>query len=386
MKDTCKADLVYLQDSPREMEEVQQLLGANKLALDPGVELFVLCRHEGRLIACAGLEHKTVKCVAIDERWRSESLGLGLATEIRRLAAERRVFHLFLYSAPHTLEFFRGWGFYPLVEAPQLIVLMESSPVAIKAYCDGLRQHRRPGKKIGGVVLNADPFTLGHQYLVERASQECDWLHVFVGREDAAFLSYADRYQLVLRGIEHVQNLTLHHGSDYTISRTTFPRYFLKDQTMIDYGWSAIDVLLFREYIGPALGITHRYVGTEPFSRAMGTYNSEMKIWLQQAGPTAPIKVVEIPRAAVAGTAICASDVRRSLTARDLTLLEQFVPPTTSQFLERKFARSTRAQCARHWQEVLSVETASHRLRRDDYGMRAGGVCSAPETAIHSQA
>src|SRR4030095_5053470 len=109
MKDTCKADLVYLQDSPREMEEVQQLLGANKLALDPGVELFVLCRHEGRLIACAGLEHKTVKCVAIDERWRSESLGLGLATEIRRLAAERRVFHLFLYSAPHTLEFFRGW-------------------------------------------------------------------------------------------------------------------------------------------------------------------------------------------------------------------------------------------------------------------------------------
>jgi [citrate (pro-3S)-lyase] ligase len=356
MKSICKVDVICAQDSPREIEEVRQLLDANKLALDPGVELFVLCRHQGCLVACAGLEHKTVKCVAIDEKWRGESLGLRLATEIRRLAVERGAFQLFLYSAPHTREFFRGWGFYPLVEAPQLVVLMESSPMGIKAYCDTLRQQRRPGKTIGGVVLNADPFTLGHQYLVERASQECDWLHVFVVREEASFFSYADRYQLVLGGIKHIQNLTLHHGSDYIISRTTFPGYFLRDRAMIDYGWAAIDLLLFREYIGPALGITDRYVGTEPFSRVMGAYNSEMKIWLQQSGPTAPIKVVEIPRAAVADAAISAGYVRRSLTAGDLTLLDQFVPPTTSQFLGRKFARSTRT----HGNTGLPGQTFAH--------------------------
>ena len=192
-------------------------------------------------------------------------------------------------------------------------------------------------------MLNTNPFTLGHQDLVERASQECDWLHVFVVEEDASFFSYDDRYQLVLRGVKHIQNLTLHPGSDYLISRTTFPCDFLKDRTMIDYGWAAIDLLLFREYIGPALGITHRYVATEPLSRVMGAYNSEMKTWLQQAGLTAPIKVVEIPRTAVAGSAIAATDLRRSLTPWDLSPLEQFVLPVTLKFLEKKFARDRSA-------------------------------------------
>ena len=346
MKYTCKVDIIYAQDSPREMEGVRQLLAANKLAFDPEVELFVVCRHQGRVIACAGLDHKTIKCVAIDEKCGRQSFGLRLATEVRQLATEHRAFPLFLYSAPHTLEFFRGWGFYPLVEAPQLVVLMENSPIAIKAYCDKLRQQRRPGDKIGGVVLNTNPLTLEHQYLVERASRECDWLHVFVVREDAPFFSYADRYQLVLRGVKHIKNLTLHHGSDYIISRTTFPCDFWKDRTMIDYGWAAIDLLLFRKYIGPALGITHRYVRTEPLSRVMGAYNAEMEIWLQQAGATAPINVVEIPRAAVAGSAITATDVRRSLAECDLSPLEQFVPPRAARNCLKGSLRATGAQCA----------------------------------------
>ena len=111
MKDTCKVDIIYAQDSPREMEGVRQLLAANKLALDPGVELFVVCRHQGRVVACAGLDHKTIKCVAIDEKFGGDSLDLRLATEVRRLATEHRAFPLFLYSAPHTLEFFAVGAF-----------------------------------------------------------------------------------------------------------------------------------------------------------------------------------------------------------------------------------------------------------------------------------
>jgi [citrate (pro-3S)-lyase] ligase len=99
------------------MEEVRQLLGADNLQLDTLVELFVV----GRIIACAGLFHNTIKCVAIDKRWRGESLSLRLASEVAKLAAERAQFLLFLYSAPHDIQFFRGWGFYPLVEVPQLV-------------------------------------------------------------------------------------------------------------------------------------------------------------------------------------------------------------------------------------------------------------------------
>src|SRR5262245_45222569 len=139
MKYTCKVDIIYAQDASRQMEGVRQLLATNQLALDPGVELFVICRHQDRVIACAGLDNKTIKCVAIDENFGGDSLDVTLAREVRRLATEHRAFPLFIYSAPHALEFFRAWGFYPIVEAPQLVVLMENSPIAIKAYCDKLR-------------------------------------------------------------------------------------------------------------------------------------------------------------------------------------------------------------------------------------------------------
>jgi [citrate (pro-3S)-lyase] ligase len=331
-------DVVHPPDAPPEMEDVRRLLRANSLELETQVDVFVICRAQGHVIACAGLYHNTIKCVAIAAPWRGESLSLRLGTEVMRVAAERHQFHLFLYSSPHNLPFFRGWGFYPLVEVPALVMLMENSPVAIKQYCDTLGAERRPGMKIGGIVLNANPFTLGHQHLVETAARECDGLHVFVVREDASLFSYADRFALVAAGVQHITNLTLHQGSDYIISRVTFPGYFLKDTVTIDHSWAAIDLLLFREYIAPALGITHRYVGTEPFDRVTNQYNADMKTWLEHAPAAAPpVTVVEMPRASTRGVPISATEVRRLLTRGEFSRIKELVPTTTLQFLEAKF-------------------------------------------------
>ena len=329
---------VQPKDAPPEMEEITKLLAADDLELDDQIEVFVVCRRQGRLVACAGLDHQTIKCVAVANDFRGESLSLDLGSEVVKLAAQRGQFHLFLYSAPHNLPFFRGWGFYPLVEVPQLVVVMENSPVAIERYCAALRKHRRPGKQVAGIVLNANPFTLGHRDLVEHATRESDWLHVFVVKEDASLLSYADRFALVQAGVNDIENLTLHPGSDYIISRATFPGYFLKDKTTIDHGWAAIDLLLFREYIAPALGITHRYVGTEPFDPVTNGYNADMRHWLQDAASASPaITVVERPRLSIRGSPVSASQVRRLAAQRKFAALEKLVPPTTLQLLHKIF-------------------------------------------------
>lgn len=336
--------VVRTEDSSKDADEVRSLLAADQLELDAHIELFVLCREHGRLIACAGLDHNVIKCVAVEHGHRGESLSLRLGTEIVRQAAARKRFHLFLYSAPHNEEFFRGWGFYPLVEVQSLVTVMENSPIAIKNYCENLRQQKKPGSRIGCAVLNANPFTLGHQFLVERAAAECDWLHLFVVKEDASAFSYEDRFALVAAGVKDIAKITLHQGSEYIISRATFPGYFLKEREIIDQSWAAIDLLLFREYIAPALGITHRYVGTEPFDTVTNSYNADMQYWLQETPSKAkPIGVVEVPRVAANGSPISASAVRKLLATGDFKAIAKLVPATTLEFLETKFSAGTRS-------------------------------------------
>ena len=336
--------VVRAEESLGDIEDVKKLLAANRLGLDTQIEIFVLCRAQGRLIACAGLDHNVIKCVAVDQDFRGESLSLRLGTEIVRQAAARGCFHLFLYSAPHNGQLFRGWGFYPLVEVPDLVVLMENSPIAINAYCGSLRLQRKSGKRIGCSVLNANPFTLGHRFLVERAAGECDWLHIFVVKEDASAFSYSDRFALVAAGLKGLARLTLHEGSEYIISRATFPGYFLKEREVVDHSWAAIDLLLFRDYIAPALDITHRYVGTEPLDAVTNNYNADMKHWLEEAPAKAqPIRVVEEPRASVNGSPISASEVRNLLAIGDFKSIEKLVPASTLQFLETKYSAGARS-------------------------------------------
>jgi len=339
MSDDLEFDTIQPGLHARELAEVRCLLAACQLELDANIDVFVTVRRQGQLIACAGLSGNIIKCVAIDAPWRGAALSLQLVNEIVQLAAERGHFHLFLYTRPENQRFFSSCGFYPLVEVPGHVVLMENTPVGISHYCQRLRMLRQPSNKTGCIVMNANPFTLGHRYLAEQAAAACDWLHVFVVREDVSFFPYADRYVLVAQGLSGIPNLTVHHGSEYMISRATFPSYFLKDKGIVDSCHTAIDLLLFRQYIAPALGISHRFIGTEPFCPVTNKYNEDMKYWLQQAEAKASaIEVVEIARQMRDGLPISASQVRRLLAQQDFSAIRPLVPVSTLQLLLSNYA------------------------------------------------
>lgn len=89
----------------------------------------------------------------------------------------------------------------------------------------------------------------------------------------------------------------MHRGSEYIISRATFPCYFIKEQSVINHCYTEIDLKIFRQYLAPALGVTHRFVGTEPFCRVTAQYNRDMRYWLETPTISAPpIELVEIER------------------------------------------------------------------------------------------
>ncbi len=319
--------------------EITTFLRANGLNIDTTVEIFITLRRDGQLLACGGIAGNIIKCVAISESVRGEGLALKLATELVNLAYERHHSHLFIYTKTQNQTLFQRCGFYPITSVPGIVVLMENSACRLSRYANELRQLYHPGKRIGCIVMNANPFTLGHQYLVRQAAKVCDWLHVFLVKENNSRFSYEDRYELVRQGIADINHVTLHAGSEYMISRATFPCYFIKDQGVADDCYTEIDLKIFRQYLAPALGITHRFVGTEPFCEVTAKYNQDMRYWLETdtlASP--PIALVEIPRLTWENTAISASWVRKLLVQSDISTIRQLVPSATCHYLENLLA------------------------------------------------
>ncbi|HBC7430481.1 TPA: [citrate (pro-3S)-lyase] ligase [Providencia rettgeri] len=323
----------------RKLTEITQFLKENDLELDSSIDVFITISRNEKLIACGGLAKNVIKCVAISDDARGEGLALKLATELVNLAYENNTTHLFIYTKFQNESLFQQCGFHTIATVPNIMVLMENSCCYLKRYIESLKAQRKEGKKIGAIVMNANPFTLGHRYLIEQAAKACDWLHLFVVKEDTSRFPYKVRLNLIEAGTKGIENLTIHKGSEYIISRATFPCYFIKDKTVANNCYTEIDIKIFRQYIAPALGITHRFVGSEPFCQVTNQYNQDMRFWLKtDAMNFPPIELVEFPRTIINGTAVSASQVRRLLAKKDLAAIKPIVPEATYQYLQEMVA------------------------------------------------
>lgn len=313
-------------------------LTENELKFDEQIEWFILAYNDDRkLIACAGLAKNIIKCVAISKTCRGEGIALKLITEIVNLAYEQQYTELFIFTKPEYEALFQHCGFYPISSAYPYVVLLENSATRLHKQCQQWQQKGVQGEKIGSIVLNANPFTLGHRYLIEQALEQCNHLHLFVVEENASVFSYQERFNLVKLGIQDLDRITLHNSSPYIISRATFPDYFIKESCIVDAAYLEIDLRLFRQYIAPALNITHRFVGTEPLCAVTAEYNKKMHYWLQQADmATLKIEVVEFERKYIETQPISASRVRQLWQTQAWDKLIHLVPETTLVFLKQK--------------------------------------------------
>ena len=177
----------------------------------------------------------------------------------------------------------------------------------------------------GVVVMNCNPFTLGHRYLIEQAAKQVERLFVMVVREDCSLFAYAERKAMVEQGVAHLENVTVIDGSEYAISQATFPTYFLKRLDDAADTQMLLDLDLFRRHIAPALGATVRFVGTEPTDQLTRRYNELMHEVLTD--------VREISRLEKEGNAVSASRVRKAMEQGDMSTIRQLVPPTTLPYI-----------------------------------------------------
>lgn len=318
------------------------------------------------VIATGSCFGNTLRCMAVSSTHQGEGLMNEIVSHLMEVQFERGNSHIFLYTKCTSAKFFASLGFYEIQRIDDQLVFMENKRTGFQDYLKNLSnancicsEHLSKQRQvilgnlpsnsvpaatentsiqasspaIAAIVMNANPFTNGHLYLIEKACRENDLVHLFMVSEDASLVPFQVRKQLIMEGTKQFDNIIYHESGPYIISSTTFPSYFQKDENSVIEGHALLDLSIFVQ-IAEHLHINKRYVGEEPTSIVTGIYNQIMKDNLPKHG----IECMIIPRKESDGKAISASTVRAAIHNQDFTLLKSLVPETTYRYFTSEAA------------------------------------------------
>lgn len=283
--------------------------------------------HEGDELVAVGARAGSILKMLVVEPSRQNGALLGeIVTDLVGRGFAAGFSSLFIFTKPEYAVTF---------EALNFSLLASHERVALLEYGGGLERWLSSNLSLvrkglnGAVVMNCNPFTLGHRYLVEAAGRQVDNLYIFVVREERSVFPFAVRFRLVEEGVRDIPNVLLLDTSSYAISSVTFPTYFLKGADPIARIQMELDLALFASRIAPFFGISRRFFGTEPLCTTTCSYNEAMKRLL----PVYGIDAVEVKRKETTDGVISASRVREMLKGNDLPALGMYVPATTLAYL-----------------------------------------------------
>lgn len=315
-------------------QKVVNFLAANDLRLEE-VDYYagVFAGDDDELLAGGGLSGDVLKCIAVSDALRDTGMSLSLVSHLLSVAQSNGHQQLKVFTKPENKGIFENFSFHAIASAPKAI-LMENGN-GLRNYCSQLNALAGDkGEKRGVIVMNANPFTLGHRYLVEQAAAQVDTLFIIVVKEDRSLFSYAERKAMIMAGVADIANVVVCEGSDYAISAATFPTYFLKQLSDATDTHITLDLDLFARHIAPALGATVRFAGSEPLDATTRRYNRLMTELLPAQG----IDFVEIERCLINDNIVSATAVRDALTEQTLLKALPLVPHTTVPYLVSRLA------------------------------------------------
>lgn len=360
--------------TPRQRQRIEAFLKRNGLRIDDMNYYAAVLDDDGEMIAGGGLKDDVIKCVAVDDAHKGEAIANTLVSHLISHANQEGYSCIKLFTKPKNRQLFESLSFRLLAEAPEAI-LMETGIGGISNTVEALKKIKEESEKYkeynkeckedskkckevgktnlntttpqhlntpylntttpqhltttpphgGVVVMNCNPFTLGHRYLIEQAAKQVKRLYVMVVREDCSLFAYTERKAMVEQGVADIENVNVIDGSDYAISRATFPTYFLKRLDDAADTQMLLDLDLFCRHIAPALGATVRFVGTEPTDQLTRRYNQLMHEALKDVRETARLEKD--------GYAVSASRVRKAMEEGDMNTIRQLVPPTTLPYI-----------------------------------------------------
>ncbi|WP_419725392.1 [citrate (pro-3S)-lyase] ligase [Terrisporobacter petrolearius] len=315
-----------------ENNEVRKFLEKFSLKYED-VDYTVVIRENNDIIATCSKKENILKCFAINENYQGLGLSNNLISKVTEQLFLEGKYHSFIFTKPENQFLFEGLG-YKNIFTTDKVSLLESGNKNINSSLDKLKNDYKidGNKEYAALVMNCNPFTLGHRYIVEIAAKENENVIIFVVEEDKSAFTFETRFKLIREGTKDLKNVTIIPAGEYVISSATFPNYFLKknDDELKEY--TKLDCNVFGKYFVEKFNIKRRYVGTEPHCKVTNTYNISM----QEILPKYNVEVKLINRKKLQNDAISASKVRKLLKEGHIEKVKNLLPRASFDFLLSK--------------------------------------------------
>lgn len=313
--------------------EVKEFLNIFELEFEDDIDYTLVIRENGNIIATCSKAKNILKAFAIKDDYRGEGITSLLLTSLIDKMFEQGIYHSFVFTKPKNVDIFTSLGF-KLLYKGDFSAVLENGIYDIKSklkkiskeYCIDTITDK------GALVMNCNPFTNGHLYLIEKAASVEKEVIIFIVEEDKSLFPFKDRIEIVREGVKHLGNVKVVPGSEYIISSATFPTYFLRKEDEKLKAYTQVDCGIFGEYFSKFFNIKRRYVGEEPYCNVTKAYNDTMKKELIRYG----VEVVEVERKKAREEWISASKVRALIKEGLIEETKDLLPQATQDYLNSK--------------------------------------------------
>lgn len=307
-----------------EKQKIKSFLKQFNLSYDNDIDYSLYIEEGGSIIGTISTSANIIKAFAVDANYKGQIASLLISEAINHIYKNGYNFYQ-VYTKPEYSTVFKHLNFYEII-ASSKVALLESKNRNIKNVLTNIFfEQKLDSPNTGSIVMNCNPFTLGHRFIIEEAAKKHNLLLVFILEEDKSYFKFKDRIEMVRRGTADLDNVRVIPSSSYLISSLTFPTYFLKKDGFEVNEQALLDALIFEKYFIPIFKLKKRYLGTEE-DIVTAKYNNVLK---ERLGDFIEI----IPRLKYEDKIISASMVRKALDEKNFEEIKNYVPKTTYDYL-----------------------------------------------------
>jgi len=318
---------VNLKDD-NEIKNISIFLESLGIKFEADIDYSVVYKEDDKILASASKSKNILKCFGVDKSLQGENITSVMLTALVNKLCEEEIFHYFLFTKKNNEDVFTSLGF-KLLYRGELSSLLENGIYSIDDKLDTMKKDFNISGENSAIVLNCNPYTKGHRYIIEEASKKSKTLLLFIVQEDRSVFSFKDRFEIVKEGVKDIKNAVVIPGGEYIISSASFPTYFLKKKEEMVLSQAQIDAGIFGKYFCSKFNIKDRYVGQEPLDFVTNQYNNALLEELNKFG----VKLHIIERLKLGETIVSASSVRKLIKEDKISEAFKLLPEAAINFL-----------------------------------------------------